>query len=146
MKKNNLFITILIGMIALVGCSDSSTDNATQEEPKESVQEYGVSELKLITVEERTSEGYKTIKVIDNKDELKSVQKIVVDADWGKSIEVSMPKPPEYRFRLNSSNYAISKTPNGDRLEIVIEGEAKYIKMSENESETLFELITGNKL
>ncbi|GAE31627.1 hypothetical protein [Halalkalibacter hemicellulosilyticus] len=139
MMKNKMFfaITILIGMIALFGCSDN------QQEEKQ-VQEASLVEAREITVEERTVDGYKTTKVIDNKDELKSVEKILVDADWEGNIEVSMDLPPEYRFSLNSSNYAIWVTPNGDRLEIVIEGETKYINLPENESETLFELITGN--
>lgn len=97
-------------------------------------------------MEQRTDEGYKTIKVLDSKDELKSVEKILENADWEENIEVSMALPPEYRFSLNSSNYAIWVTPNGDRLEIVIEGEEKYINLREKESDALFELITENKL
>ncbi|WP_100407648.1 hypothetical protein [Bacillus solitudinis] len=88
-------------------------------------------EAKEITVEKRTDEGSKTIKVLDNTVEFMLIEKKLGDTDWEEKIEVSMALPPEYRFSLNLSNYAIWVTPNGDRLEIVIEGEEKYINLPE---------------
>lgn len=97
-------------------------------------------------MEERTSGGYTTIKVVDNTDELITIAEILKNAQWEENIEVQMELPPEYRFRLNSSNYAIWLTPNGDRVEIIIEGQAKYIKLPQKESEMLFKITTGNEL
>jgi hypothetical protein len=144
-SKINFVITLLIGMLVLFGCNNSGTSNDDLDENKETVQKSSVVELKTVTVEELTEEGYETIKVVEDTGELKSIGDILENAVWEENIEVSMATPPEYRFRLNSSNYAIWVTPNGDRLEIVIEGEAKYIKMPENKSETLLKLITGDK-
>ncbi|WP_088103078.1 hypothetical protein [Halalkalibacter urbisdiaboli] len=144
-SKNYFAIPLLIGVVTLAGCSASYIDNDQLVEAKETVQETNM-EVKLITVEERTDEGYKIVKVIDNAGEMKTVEEILENANWEENVFVSMATPPEYRFRINPSNYAVWVTPNGDKLEIVIEGEAKYIKLPEKVSETLFELITGDKL
>ena len=53
-----------------------------------------------------------------------------------------MALPPEYRFSLGSINYAIWVTPNGDRLEIIAEGQEKYIKLPIKDSEILYKIIT----
>ncbi|GAE36656.1 hypothetical protein [Halalkalibacter akibai] len=140
-SKNYFAIPLIMGMITLAGYSASDIDNEQLVEATE----IGWETVKLITVEERTDVGYKTVKVLDNA-EMKTVEEILENAKWEENVFVSMTTPPEYRFRINSSNYSVWVTPNGDKLEIVIEGEAKYIKLPEKVSDTLFELITGEKL
>ncbi|GAE26683.1 lipoprotein [Halalkalibacter wakoensis JCM 9140] len=144
--KNSFAIPLLIGFITLVGCSASDIENDQLVEIKETVQDPTITHDMLITVEERTDDGYKTVKVLENSFEMKKVEEVLENANWEENVFVSMATPPEYRFRITPSNYAVWVTPNGDRLEIVIEGEAKYIKLPEKVSETLFELITGHKL
>ncbi|GAE37725.1 hypothetical protein [Halalkalibacter akibai] len=144
--KNSFAIPLLIGLITLVGCSASDIENDQLVETKKTVQDTTITDDMLITVEERTDDGYKTVKVLENSFEMKKVEEILENANWEENVFVSMTTPPEYRLRINPSNYAVWVTPNGDRLEIVIEGEAKYIKLPEKVSETLFELITDDKL
>ncbi|MFC0561001.1 hypothetical protein [Halalkalibacter alkalisediminis] len=148
MIKNKIYLAIplLMGMITLVGCSGSNAENNQLKKAKETVQESTIQQVMTITVEERIDEGYKTVKVLDDANELKTVEEIIENADWEENVYVSMAIPPEYRFRLNPSYYAIWVTPNRDRLEIVIEGKGKYINLPEKESKALFELITGNEL
>ncbi|WP_088103086.1 inorganic diphosphatase [Halalkalibacter urbisdiaboli] len=146
MLKNKLYLALVLLLgINLVGCSGSDTNNNQPDEAEEVFKPTKV-ELTTITVEVRTEEGYTTLKLVNDTDELRTILDILEKADWEENIQVEMALPPEYRFRLNSSNYAIWITPNGDRLEIIIEGEAKYIKLPQSQSEILFEIITGNEL
>ena len=79
-------------------------------------------------------------------DEIKTVIYILESAPWEENIEVSMEGEPDYRFTLNSISYAIWITPNGDRLEIIAEGEAKYTKLPLEDSKGLYKLLTGSEL
>lgn len=54
--------------------------------------------------------------------------------------------PPEYRFTLDSIPYGVWLLPNGDRLEIVAQGQAKYVKLLQKESEVLYEILIGKEL
>lgn len=130
MKK--LFIFFVVISIALVGCNQEESI----KEPKE------IKAETPFTVEERQNEGYKIIKEVVKSDEIKTVVEILENAEWKENVEVVMAHPPEYRFSLSSINYAIWVTPISHRLEIIAEGQGKYIKLSIKDSEILYKIIT----
>lgn len=68
------------------------------------------------------------------------------NANWEEKVKVERKQPPKYRFRFNQSNYAVWVTPNKNKLEILVEGESKFIQLPQKESETIFKIIMGNKL
>jgi hypothetical protein len=98
-----------------------------------------------IKVEERTSAGYKTLKLVDDPEELRKIEELLNDLEWERA-EVEMTHPPEYRFIADNSFFAIWVTPNKDMLEMTVEGESLFIKLAEEESKLLFELVTGKNL
>ena len=142
--KKRLFLLFCIG-ISLAGCNQDETIKVPKEIQAETTQTEHLEE-KPFTVEERKSEGYKIIKEVVKSDEIETVIEIIEDADWEENIEVEMAFPPEYRFSLGSINYAIWVTPYRDRLEIIAEGQAKYIKLPIKDSEILYKIITGKEL
>ena len=137
MKK--LFIFFVVISFALVGCNQEDTIKEPKE-PKE------IQAETPFTVEERQSEGYKIIKEVVKSEEIKIVVEILENAEWQENTKVEMALPPEYRFSLSSINYAIWVTPNRDRLEIIPEGQSKYIKLPIKDSKILYKIITGKEL
>ena len=145
MKRIVTFTLFIVLCFALVGCNQEETIKAPKEIQTATPQTEHI-EKKPFTVEERQSEGYKSIKEVVKSDEIETVVEIIENADWEENIQVEMAFPPEYRFNLGSINYAIWVTPNRDRLEIIAEGLAKYIKLPIKDSEILYKIITGKDL
>ncbi|QFG00333.1 hypothetical protein PB01_16795 [Psychrobacillus glaciei] len=139
-----LFLLFCIG-ISLVGCNQEETIKAPKEIQAETLQTEHIEE-KSFTVEERQSEGYKSIKEVVKYDEIRTVVEIIENAEWEENIKVEMALPPEYRFKLGSINYAIWVTPYKDRLEIIPGGQSRYIKLPIEDSEILYKIITGKEL
>lgn len=142
--KKRLFLLFCIG-VSLVGCVQEKTITATKEIQAETPQTEHIEE-KPFTVEERQSEGYIDLKEVVKSDEIRTVVEILENAEWQEGIKVKMGLPPEYRFSLGSINYAIWVTPTKDRLEIIAEGQSKYIKLPIKDSEILYKIITGKEL
>lgn len=138
--KKRFFLLCCIG-ISLVGCNHKDT----KEIPTETIQVEHIEE-KRFTVEERQSEGYKSLKEVVKSDEVDTVIKIIKNAEWQENVKAEMAGAPDYRFRLGSFNYDIWVTPNRDRLEIIPQGQAKYIKLPIKDSEILYTIITGKEL
>lgn len=145
MNRIVTFTLYIVLCFALVGCNQEETIKAPKEIQTETPQTEHI-EKKTFAVEERQSEGYKSIKEVVKSDEIETVIEIIENAEWEENIKVDMALPPEYRFSLGSINYAIWVTPNGDRLEIIAEGQAKYIKLPIKDSEILYKIITGKEL
>ena len=141
-----LFLLFCIG-ISLVGCNQEETIKAPKEiQAKTPPPQTEHIEEKPFTVEERQSEGYKSIKEVVKSDEIKTVIEIIENAEWEENIKVEMALPPEYRFKLGSINYAIWVTPYKDRVEIIPKGQSRYIKLPIEDSEILYKIITGKEL
>ncbi|GKV54490.1 hypothetical protein NCCP2222_04370 [Sporosarcina sp. NCCP-2222] len=141
-KRIVAFTLFMVLLCVLVGCHQEERIKASKAETQQTEQ----IKIRPFTVEERQSEGYKSLKEVVTSDEIETVVEIFENAEWKEHIEVDMALPPEYRFTLGSINYAIWVTPNRDRLEIIAEGQAKYIKLPVKESEDLFNIITGKEL
>jgi len=144
MKRIVTFTLFIVLCFALVGCNQEERIKAPKEIQAETPQTEHI-EIKPFTVEERQSEGYKSIKEVVKSDKIETVLEIIENAEWEENIKVDMAFPPEYRFSLDSINYAIWVTPNKDRLEIIAEGQAKYIKLPIKDSEILYKILTGKE-
>jgi hypothetical protein len=102
------------------------------------------SELKTLSIEKQigTHGFYKRIKTIKEHSKIEAFYDLLVRADW-ENAQVSMTHPPDYKI---NNLYSIWLTPQMNRLEIVIDSKNKYTKLSEKDSNQLFELMTGKKL
>lgn len=142
MKKVYVLLFVLSLSILLVGCNSSNANNSKAKETPSADDVKTLSEKSFVVEKRQGEEEYQVIKEVVKSDEIETAMKIIDNAKWEENTEVSMPLPPEYSFILDSIKYGIWVTPNGDRLEIVAEGQAKYVKLPLKESETLHEIIT----
>ncbi|MDN4492613.1 hypothetical protein [Ureibacillus aquaedulcis] len=140
--KKQLFLIFCIG-ISLAGCNQEESINLTKEEQTEASHE---KPSEKIIVKERQGDEFTSLKELVNSDEIKTVVEIIKKSEWEENIMVSMEHPPDYRFIWESVNYALWITPNRDRLEIVAEGQSKYIKLPIKDSENLYKILTGKEL
>ena len=92
-------------------------------------------------------------KEIHNNETVQQVKDIVANIDW-ENAQVSMVRPPDYRFGFQYKNpnieakavlYELWISPNKDRVELVID-ESKYAQLDKETSAILYEIITEEKL
>ena len=127
--KKLIFIFVVL-MLSIVGCSQKDVvdfDNNSK-----------------LTVEERVGDtnDYEIIKVIEDEETVQKIIDIFKGVKWDTNTDREMATEPE--FRLNS--YDIWVTPNGDRLEIMNRNNSYYVSLSVEDSETLYEIMTGKEL
>jgi hypothetical protein len=103
-------------------------------------------ESKTVEVEENTSAGYRTIKIVEDLNELKTLKTMMETANWEENVKAQMRTPPDYRFIINSYFFAFWITPSGEKLEATIEGEHKYAMFNQEVSESLYKIITDKNL
>lgn len=145
--KRCVFLYIAIG-ICLTGCTQYEKSNEMKITPtlttNAEVKQVSIKEMPF-TIEENTEKGYLLKKEVVIAEEIATAVEILENANW-EVRSSSMANPPDFRIKLDSFNYAIWVTPFGDRLEIIVEGELKYVKLPSTESEILYEIITGESL
>jgi hypothetical protein len=131
----------IIGILLMfiVGCSNIIEN----EEQRIQVQKYMGNE-----------NNYEDFKEINQNERVKQVKEIVEDIDW-ENAQVSMVRPPDYRFGFQYKNpnieaktalYELWISPDKDKVELVIDAESKYAQLDNKKSAVLFELITEEKL
>ncbi|MEY2356073.1 hypothetical protein [Lysinibacillus capsici] len=107
-----------------------------------------------ITVQKRTGEEniFENFKEVNQKKQVEKAIDIVKNANWiNKKIE--MVRYADYQFQFpfkNSSenkiaSYSLWVSQNGENLEIVTDSD-KYVKLTKQDSENLYEILTGEKL
>ncbi|MBT2690822.1 hypothetical protein J7I93_22025 [Bacillus sp. ISL-47] len=136
------YLIVFIGIfsIFIVGCSNESSNKLQNEGNK-------------ILVEKRVGEEnkYEHYKEITDDSTVRKAKDILKNISW-ENAEVSMAYPPHYKFHFVADNeqsgliYDLWISPNKDKVELVIEGEGKYVQLNKSKSAQLFETIIGVKL
>lgn len=133
------FIFIMVFTLIMTGCSNE-IDNEKQ----------------IIKVQKRVGieNKFEDFKEISKHEKVLKAQEILSKADW-ENTKVSMSGPPDYQFvflftdpsiiqeKIDSYKFWIS--PNKDKLE-VIDNENRYTQLTKEQSDILFEIITGSKM
>lgn len=132
------FTCIILGLTQLAGCHQQTP--VALDQIREAHHEVPIS------IEERRENLYEVIKVIEDAEELRVMLSIIETAKWEENTKVEMAYPPKYRFRYNHENYLIWVTPQRNRLEIVIQGQDKYLKLPHSESQQMYLLFTDEEL
>ncbi|WP_253701224.1 hypothetical protein [Bacillus sp. FJAT-29814] len=130
--KNFKYLIAFLGIISffIVGCSNLIKD-----------------EEQYIDVEKRIGDEnrYEEFNKITHNDQVQKVREIVDNIDWEKA-QVSMVRPPDYRFAFQYENpeietkvalYELWISPNNDKVELVINAESKYVQLDKNHSAEL---------
>jgi phosphoenolpyruvate synthase/pyruvate phosphate dikinase len=171
---NKYILVLLVGVIfvVFVSLSLNNNDDATPKNQDEDSFKYDDSNLfekfpvldeidksdkvienamknmesKTVKVEENTSSGYRKVKIVEDINELHTLKNIIKNAKWEENVKAQMRIPPDYRFVINSYFFAFWITPSGDKLEATIEGDNTYIMFTQEESETLYKLMSDQEL
>lgn len=140
LKINKIIIVfIAVILVLMVGCSNTIKNEGNK-----------------IVVQKRVDESnsYEYLKEINDSNEVQNIKNILDNIDW-ENVIVDMAYPPHYKFKFEDTNkgddikmynYSLWISPNNDKVELVIEGEEKYIQLNEEKSAELFEIITDKKL
>jgi hypothetical protein len=134
-KSKSLIVFIGFILTFIVGCSNEIENG----EQSLKVQKYMGEENQ-----------YENFKEMNHNERVKQVKDIVEDIDW-ENAQVSMVRPPDYRFGFQYKNpkieakavlYELWISPNKDKVELVIDAESKYAQLDKKKSAVLYELIT----
>jgi hypothetical protein len=124
-------------LVLMVGCS-----NGIKNEGNKVVVEKQVD----------GTDKYKLYNEIKDSKEVQNAKDILNSIKW-ENAKVNMAHPPEYKFHFEDTNsktsgavYQLWISPNKDKIELVIDGESKYVQLSKEKSEELFKIITGKNL
>ncbi|RFU67493.1 hypothetical protein D0469_14680 [Peribacillus saganii] len=141
MKIQTLFIALVaVFLFAVTGCS-SGIEN---EEQKIVVQQRN---------NDNNADKYQDFREITDSEQVQKAKKILDEAEWNNS-KVNMSRPADYQFFFHYKNEKIKAdtiqhliwiSPNKDKLEVV-RGNDEYVQLTEDNSEILFEIITGEDL
>ena len=130
MKLKYLFISLVI---LLVGCSNHDGNEMI-------VQVYVKDENK-----------YEDIYEITEKNKIQEVTKILENAHWENTAGLK-DYVPNYKFYFPDESkqtvlvYNLWVSTNKEYVELGINQQEKYVKLNKNESNLLFEILTGFKL
>ncbi|MBC5637003.1 hypothetical protein H8S33_09310 [Ornithinibacillus sp. BX22] len=127
MKK---LIFLIIILLSISGCSQKDVVNFNKNS--------------TLVIEERvgdeSSNDYVVINKIEDDKIVQKVMDIFKSARWETNIDVSLEHEPDYKLNYN---YLIWITPKGKNLEIINRDISIYVKLPEEVSSELFELMTG---
>ena len=134
--KKMYILTAVISLVFIMGCSDSSNDEALEKDTQ--VEQH---------IDDK-SNYESTIDITDDK-QAEQIKSILNDIKW-ENLQVEMVSPPHYNFKLVTETEVVSYnlwiSPNKNKIEITIPYKGKYAQADEKTSAELFELLTGNKL
>ena len=114
------------------------------------------NEEQIIMVQKRVGDEnkYEDFKEVTDNEQVMSIKELLDDTDW-ENAKVNMVRPPDYKFHFehtdkgiksNAVQHSVWISPNKDKLEVVIEGQSKYVQLTKEDSAILFKVITGEKL
>lgn len=138
MKINKFLIIFVVMAIFLsTGCSKG-------------IKNYGDK----IVVEKQVSgmNQYEFYSEVKDSKEVQKAKDILNSVNFENG-KVSMSHPPDYKFHFEDSksktkgyDYGLWISPNKDKIELVVDNEAKYAQSDKEESTSLFKIITGKSL
>ena len=140
LKTNKIFIVFMaVFLVLIVGCSNGINNQGNK-----------------IVVEKRVGDAnkYEHLNEISDIEEVQKVKGILDKIRW-ENAAASMAYPPHYKFQFEDTNkvqksngliYDLWISPNKDKVELVIEGESKYVQLNNEKSAELFEIIIGKNL
>ncbi|MEX1031382.1 MAG: hypothetical protein WDZ91_15265 [Paenibacillaceae bacterium] len=139
------FIIYTSILVLLTSCSSHSVNEA-----KKNVDVITVHEQNLILhISKPEGQNYMVYKKIEDIETVNTIMNVLQNVSW-ENAKVSMSREPDYK--INTINldptvsyepvtYAVWLTPMKDLLEIIIEGQSKYGKLSKQDSTTLLTII-----
>lgn len=147
MVKNTKWFLFFIAFTLLIGCQLQTNEQANPRD-NAATKDRVYSEVwdgTAIIVEERNDNGkYTEVNTIIDGKLVDKIINILSAAEWEENVDVDI-TPPDYRFTWNSYNHGVWINEYVNRLELIIEGQSNYGKLSEHDSKIFFEMLTGNK-
>ena len=151
-----LFVVIFVGYLVANQGSFDQSESAKMSDGKSAGSDRASEDREIENFNDVYLDGELTVEVLKNEDgsdhwagkrindvpELELVRGILGGAEWEETTAKLDRAAAD--FILNGK-YAISVSPEDNSLEIFVEGENKYTKLPKEESEILYEILTGKK-
>jgi hypothetical protein len=138
-------IMCLAILVLLTSYSSHSVNEAKKNGDVITVHEQNL----ILHISKPEGQNYTVYKKIEDIETVNIIMNVLQNVSWEKA-KVSMSRQPDYK--INSINtvptisyepltYAVWLSPKKDILEVIIEGQSKYAKLTKIDSATLFKII-----
>lgn len=100
------------------------------------------------------NDKYEPFRMLNDSETFEEAIGVLDNAEW-ETVEVSMSRAADYRFetidnrdkeKRVSTTYYLWVSMGGKKVELVNEGKALYVQLSESDSEKLYKLLMGKNL
>lgn len=158
MKSNKILIVLIVLILTLiVGCSNPTTNNSGKSSKNKIAPKIHFNKTQnKVVVEKQTNEknNYEIYNEIKDRKKVKDIKEILSNINFTNAI-VDMAYPPHYKFHLEDSNkkqksnepiYELWISPNKNQIELVLDPSGRYVQLSKEKSQKLFQLLTGKDL
>lgn len=140
---NKRFLPAAGVLFLLTGCAEEPAPKAQEQSDDKVVVEQYV-DIKM---------DFELLHVIQNDATVEQVQELVDGIEWEQA-NVSMAEFPYGRFHYGkagsaeapSPTYSLWISPSKDKVELVVNGEPKYAQLTNEDSNALFQALTGSPL
>lgn len=148
-KHREFFCITAIVVLTILSSGCSSDDRSGQEEEGHpTVSSSNPEQISKIVISVRDQDSINNTNEVTDTESIQKVHAIIQDAEWIKA-KSDMARVEDYRFELQfedgTQRYLVWITPNHKQLEIIIPNE-KYVKLNEEDSQTLHEIMTDTAL
>ncbi|RED59396.1 hypothetical protein [Cohnella lupini] len=143
-----VFIIFLSLLGLLTSCSSHSGINDKKTGKVGSVHEQNL----ILHISKPEDQSYKVYKKIEDNETVQTLMNVLQNVSW-ENAKISMSRGPDYKIKTINIDrtisyepitYAVWITPMKDLLEIIIEGQSKYGKLSKQESTILLMTLRSN--
>lgn len=158
MKSNRIFIVFIVMLLPLtVGCSNATTNNNINKAENKITSKNPSNEAQVkIVVEKQTNEKnkYEIYNEIKDSKKIQDIKELLNNIKFENAI-VDMAYPPYYKFHLETANkkqesneltYNLWISSHKDKIGLVVDPYGKYVQLSKEKSQKLFQILTGKNL
>lgn len=137
----------LFAIILIIGISAGCEQMGTDDENTTSERVYSADwDGDPIEVSARDADGSEeTIHEVSETGEVERLIEALRQADWEENVMVDI-RPPDYQFQWNDYLHFVWQNDEVGRLELVIDGEENYGRLSRNASEEVLSILTGENI
>jgi len=157
-------------LLFMAGCDDRTDKNIEEQgsvdvntvEDKGNIDEAHTDILEIESTgdiiidiyDANDKDKYEPFRMLNDSDRFEDVKGVLDNAEW-ETAEVSMSRAGDFRFetidnrekeKRVSTTYYLWVSSGGKKVELVDEGRALYVQLSDSESEKLYKLLMGKNL
>ncbi|MCR2806653.1 hypothetical protein [Paenibacillus soyae] len=149
MVKKIMIYLVLCSFVLLIGCSKEQPEPIAVKKNENPITIKKNENNLNLYLSKPEGQNYTVYKKIEDIDTVKTVMDILLNVQWEKA-KVQMSRHPDYKIltvnidptiSYEQVTYAVWLSPKKDKLEVIIEGQSKFGKVTEEDFKKLLSIL-----